>query len=92
MSDEVKTEEKTDELLSGNFVERMEVELAQLQDRVDRLNKFMTGKTAEDFEKLELSPLEQHLMSVQLMNMTGYMIVLSDRLAIIKGKLLGDKK
>ena len=57
------------------FVERMIVEKDELQDKVTKLEKFVTG---EKFK--ELKKLEQVYLKEQLKFMKGYLSVLRQRI------------
>ena len=63
------------------FIDRMEVELAELDKKIDSLGLFV----ATDKFK-ELSPIEQQLLYIQMSTMSTYGATLSTRIDISKGK------
>lgn len=59
----------------STFIDRMQVELEELNTRIDGLEKFMTNKHIEELSNRDYDLLEQQLKAMQ-----EYQMVLSARL------------
>ena len=64
------------------FVDRMQLELVQLDDKIAKAVAFTKLDT---FTKL-LTPLEQQLLYIQISTMSTYGATLSARISLAKGK------
>lgn len=69
---------ETEEL---SFIDRMEIELSMLDEKLAKLQEFVKG----DIFKT-LTALEQQLMFIQMSTMSTYGATLSTRIDLAKGK------
>ena len=64
-----------------SFIDRMEIEIRQLDDKIDKLQEFTRGDVFKT-----ITPLEQQLMFIQVSTMSTYGATLATRISLAKGK------
>jgi len=63
------------------FIDRMDIELHQLDEKIGKLQEFIRGETFEP-----LPAIEKQLLYIQVSTMSTYGATLSTRIDIIKNK------
>ncbi len=64
-----------------SFMDRMDIELAMLDEKLAKLNEFVKGDVFKT-----ITPLEQQLLFIQMSTMSTYGATLSTRIGIARGK------
>ena len=64
-----------------SFIDKMEIEIRQLDDKIDKLQEFTKGDVFKT-----LSSMERQLMYIQVSTMSTYGATLATRISLAKGK------